>query len=603
MSIKGFSVGGNVERYDYNALDNIPSEITIDTALSGSSTNPVQNKVVTGAINATTDSIAALSGEVSDLKSALNEANSAIAYKGWSLMFGNIYPTLIEPLTYGSTVSFLWSGASTRAFLLFKQNGTATYEIPVPSSLRLDVPNNSNLWVDLTTKSLVVDSSWHYDSTHIFLGRNYFGRLMGGIFTNEFRSVLLSKECLPSFASIRNEIKLNNMFQNDVVLAVGQQPTFTVDSNANITLSFNANIFVSEKLNNSAIYNFSNLSGSYVAPPSTYCVINMTTASIQILTTTQLFESTDKLAILFFNHYGYPKFGWERYFLLQQTSEKLNDSITPFSYSGEKISVKPTVRYKELGIVSKAYTQGGACYGNYLFQFHAQNAVEDGNFHGCTVVNLVTGKELQFINLGYDLNKHNNNASFGTLKYDANDSFPALYASEEGANARNIQVYRVMETGNASAPFELTAIQTINVPTSQTWNVTYPNACVGDDGFIYIIGYISNNTYEILKFNAPALTNETVQLNIEDVITRANIVINTNAQGFFVNGGKLYISAGNSTFSIMQVNSLTDGSKLSEVTFSNIGLSNEPEALFLFKDIICCTFAYRGGGRIIRFDF
>lgn len=77
MSIKGFSVGGNVERYDYNALDNIPSEITIDTALSGSSTNPVQNKVVTGAINATTDSVTALSGEVSDLKSALLQSIDA----------------------------------------------------------------------------------------------------------------------------------------------------------------------------------------------------------------------------------------------------------------------------------------------------------------------------------------------------------------------------------------------------------------------------------------------------------------------------------------------------------------------------------------------
>ena len=70
MSIKGFSVGGNVERYDYNSLDNLPSEITIDTALSGSSTNPVQNKVVTGAINAATDSVTAISGEVSNLKSA-----------------------------------------------------------------------------------------------------------------------------------------------------------------------------------------------------------------------------------------------------------------------------------------------------------------------------------------------------------------------------------------------------------------------------------------------------------------------------------------------------------------------------------------------------
>lgn len=73
MSIKGFSVGGNVERYDYNFLDNRPSEITIDTDLSDSSTNPVQNRVVTNAINAANGSISSVSGEVDDLKSAIDK--------------------------------------------------------------------------------------------------------------------------------------------------------------------------------------------------------------------------------------------------------------------------------------------------------------------------------------------------------------------------------------------------------------------------------------------------------------------------------------------------------------------------------------------------
>ena len=81
MSIKGFSVGGNVERYDYNFLDNLPSEITIDTALSDSSTNPVQNRVVTSAINSANGSISSISGEVDDLKSAIDEmAGSTVAY-------------------------------------------------------------------------------------------------------------------------------------------------------------------------------------------------------------------------------------------------------------------------------------------------------------------------------------------------------------------------------------------------------------------------------------------------------------------------------------------------------------------------------------------
>lgn len=78
MSIKGFSVGGNVERYDYNFLDNLPSEITIDTALSDSSTNPVQNRVVTSAINSANGSISSISGEVDDLKSALDDTRSRV---------------------------------------------------------------------------------------------------------------------------------------------------------------------------------------------------------------------------------------------------------------------------------------------------------------------------------------------------------------------------------------------------------------------------------------------------------------------------------------------------------------------------------------------
>lgn len=78
MSIKGFSVGGNVERYDYNFLDNRPSEITVDTALSDSSTNPVQNSAVTNAINAANGSISSVSGEVDDLKSNLGENNNRL---------------------------------------------------------------------------------------------------------------------------------------------------------------------------------------------------------------------------------------------------------------------------------------------------------------------------------------------------------------------------------------------------------------------------------------------------------------------------------------------------------------------------------------------
>lgn len=51
MSVKGFNVNGVVEKYDYNELDNKPDSISVDDALSSNSINPVQNRVVTEAIN------------------------------------------------------------------------------------------------------------------------------------------------------------------------------------------------------------------------------------------------------------------------------------------------------------------------------------------------------------------------------------------------------------------------------------------------------------------------------------------------------------------------------------------------------------------------
>lgn len=51
MSVKGFEINGAVEKYDYNELDNKPDSISVDDALSSNSINPVQNRVVTEAIN------------------------------------------------------------------------------------------------------------------------------------------------------------------------------------------------------------------------------------------------------------------------------------------------------------------------------------------------------------------------------------------------------------------------------------------------------------------------------------------------------------------------------------------------------------------------
>lgn len=51
MSVKGFEINGVIEKYDYNELDNKPDRISVDDALSPTSENPVQNKVVGAALS------------------------------------------------------------------------------------------------------------------------------------------------------------------------------------------------------------------------------------------------------------------------------------------------------------------------------------------------------------------------------------------------------------------------------------------------------------------------------------------------------------------------------------------------------------------------
>lgn len=100
MSIKGFSINGVTQRYDYTALDNkpnIPAGVVVDTALNSTSTNAVQNRAIASAIGdlsnldttAKSNLVAAIneaaqsggSGGISDdLKQALLQLAQKVAY-------------------------------------------------------------------------------------------------------------------------------------------------------------------------------------------------------------------------------------------------------------------------------------------------------------------------------------------------------------------------------------------------------------------------------------------------------------------------------------------------------------------------------------------
>lgn len=79
MSLKGFIINGELVLYDYDDLADkptIPAPITVDSALSGTSTNPVQNKVIKVAL----DQKGSGQGVSDDLKTALLQLAEKVAY-------------------------------------------------------------------------------------------------------------------------------------------------------------------------------------------------------------------------------------------------------------------------------------------------------------------------------------------------------------------------------------------------------------------------------------------------------------------------------------------------------------------------------------------
>ena len=139
--------------------------------------------------------------------------------------------------------------------------------------------------------------------------------------------------------------------------------------------------------------------------------------------------------------------------------------------------------YEHVMTVDRFYPNDGDCYDGILFQFHSQNHKPEGDYNGCSVIDLESRSLIQFIDLGFNQNFHNSSITFGRKKYSGKDRFPLLYASENYAPNEyyKVIVYRVIETGDASAPYSLDVVQTINMPDPHASEILYPHCFYDHD--------------------------------------------------------------------------------------------------------------------------
>lgn len=272
-------------------------------------------------------------------------------------------------------------------------------------------------------------------------------------------------------------------------------------------------------------------------------------------------------------------------------------STVGYSYQGEKVSFVDNGFTSEIignlsaGVSSR---QGGAIYGDYLFQFH-------NTLQTIVVYNLKSGKNVQTLNLTPISNHHAGSGGFSNEFYDSTDQFPILYISSMYEN--RIYGYRISGTEEGTW-----TIETVRTITLDIEGLFIPNITVDrENNMIVAFGYTknswsdsSNNLSVITSFVIPTLSSGDVTITTVDCSDMRKIPFIYAEQGAFARLGKLYLSYGNTVSKCgMFVIDYISGIAVSHAPFEPLG-NFEPEAFALYNGNIIMT---DQNGKIYKLTF
>jgi hypothetical protein len=260
--------------------------------------------------------------------------------------------------------------------------------------------------------------------------------------------------------------------------------------------------------------------------------------------------------------------------------------------------------YEHIMTLDRYYPNDGDCYDGVLFQFHSQNHKPEGDYNGCSVIDLETRSLIQFIDLGFNQNFHNSIITFGEKKYSKKDRFPLLYASENYAPNEyyKVIVYRVIETGDAAAPYSLEVVQTINMPDPHAAGILYPHCFYDREGDCFWIEAYSSDKKENVytRYRLPRFkAGSTVDMGKPLRTFRLPRDPKTD-QAICKRGDRMYQVVGARKTGKLRVIDVNEGSLLKVINLNDMGLVHEPEAVFFHKDELYITFFENGKTSIYR---
>lgn len=212
----------------------------------------------------------------------------------------------------------------------------------------------------------------------------------------------------------------------------------------------------------------------------------------------------------------------------------------------DSISAPPAAFELFMQFQGRGSSQGGACYGKYLFVGIAGNRTLD-------VYDLEEKCGLGAISMpGAHPSCHANTLNFGNLFYKVGDEFPLLYVSsggsfEPGLDIAPVYVYRLQRGMNAKGKttFQATLVQTIGLSGFHDWA-----ECITDnDASALWVKSTRGNKLIFLKYPVPAPDQRQVLLTPRDTIVQDSIFVDDipalcHIQGMLCHDGYIYYATG-----------------------------------------------------------
>lgn len=290
---------------------------------------------------------------------------------------------------------------------------------------------------------------------------------------------------------------------------------------------------------------------------------------------------------------------------LIEIERNYNDTISPKdsirnsdTISGRDTnSIKDTIicSYEKFMSISSSYgsCQGAACFDKYLIQGYANNKK-------IGVFDLDKKKSLGSIDIispAPSSNIHANTLNFSSQKYETQDYFPLLYLSSGytqrvgNENCSFIYVYRIIRyiDLNGKESFKISLIQTITLKGFGSWT----EGILDNDHNKLWIKYEPKGTYgeyRYASFNLPEYSKPDIELLQNNSLADFSVGVQpftSSNQGHIFHKDKIMLVSGTSPttqkLAFIVINTLTKSREL-VIDLANIGLRNEPENLFYYKD-------------------